>query len=453
MAEIAQTFSIDPYAAERSKIARQQKFAELLQSQALQPNEKFSYAGIEAPISAAGGLAKALQAGMSGYLQGDAARKEDAANIKQEADYNAANEAFIRGMTSTPGDPGTRGTSPATKEDVASRALSIEQGSTAPPLTLGEPVDVLGGWGALGTEGTPGTAAVPGSYTRALTELSGLTGNPYAGRLLQQLMMRKLEQDTAAKLAAEERDAQFTNDVRLKQTQGAEPTSADMQAYLYDVKNNGFKGSFAAWTQSKSATKAPTHVTLAGGVFNVLPSGKLGERLGDAPSSAATALTEGERKAGMLYGRLLNSQAQLAAALDESPDAAIPGVFESGVSSISPILGNTVTSAQRQRVEAAQLDILEAALTLSTGAAYTPMQLEIQRKSHFPQIGDDPPTIKDKAERLNTLVKLAEIAAGRAAASVPKPPPAPPSKPSNVSSDIWNSMTLKEKIEFKAEGP
>ena len=98
MAEIAQTFSIDPYAAERSKIARQQKFAELLQSQALQPNEKFSYAGIEAPISAAGGLAKALQAGMSGYLQGDAARKEDelvGKYEKRDAERQSAANEFL----------------------------------------------------------------------------------------------------------------------------------------------------------------------------------------------------------------------------------------------------------------------------------------------------------------------------------------------------------------------
>ena len=98
MAEIAQTFSIDPYAAERSKIARQQKFAELLQSQSLQPNEKFSYAGIEAPISAAGALAKALQAGMSGYLQGDAARKEDelvGKYEKRDAERQSAANEFL----------------------------------------------------------------------------------------------------------------------------------------------------------------------------------------------------------------------------------------------------------------------------------------------------------------------------------------------------------------------
>ena len=217
MAEIAQTFSIDPYAAERSKIARQQKFAELLQSQALQPNEKFSYAGIEAPVSAAGGLAKALQAGMSGYLQGDAARKEDAANIKQETDYNAANDAYLRGMTLTPEDPGARGMSPATEEDVASRALSISQGSTAPPLTLGEPVDVLGGRGSPGTEGTPGTAAIPGSYTRAMTELSGLTGNRYATQMNLQVAGKKYADDQAESIRLGDRAAKLASEEKTRE--------------------------------------------------------------------------------------------------------------------------------------------------------------------------------------------------------------------------------------------
>ena len=211
MAEIAQTFSIDPYAAERSKIARQQKFAELLQSQALQPNEKFSYAGIEAPISAASGLAKALQAGMSGYLQGDAARKEDELATTRDSEEAAAISALNTGFRGTPENLGRRGMSPATKEDVASRALSISQGSTAPPLTLGEPVDVLGGLGALGTEGTPGTAAVPGGISGAMTALGRLTDNKMASRMLQSLQMKQIEASLKPKEFASARDGTIYN--------------------------------------------------------------------------------------------------------------------------------------------------------------------------------------------------------------------------------------------------
>ena len=211
-------FSPDPYAAERDRISRQRKFAEVLQAQAYQPAEKFSYAGIEAPVSAAGGLAKALQMGMSGYLQADAARREDEDNLKHETDYNAANKAFIRGMTPTPGVPEVRGLSPATEADVAGRAESILQGSTAPPLRVGEPVDVLPGQGAPGTVGSFATEAIPGSYDRSITELSGLQGNPYAVRLSQNLMMRNAKVDPPSI-----REYQF-------------------------AKGNGFSGSYEDWT-------------------------------------------------------------------------------------------------------------------------------------------------------------------------------------------------------------
>jgi len=69
---------------------------------------------------------------------------------------------------------------------------------------------------------------------------------------------------------------------------------------------------------------------------------------------------------------------------------------------------NIATPENRQKVEAAQLDILDAALTLGTGAAYTKEQLEGYRKSYFPQLGDKPETIRDKQDRLNNILEAAK---------------------------------------------
>lgn len=74
MAEVAQTFLANPY-QQQSDLAQRQKLAEILQSQAFQPEQKFSYAGIEAPPSAAGAIAKALQGGIGAYLQGSAMKE------------------------------------------------------------------------------------------------------------------------------------------------------------------------------------------------------------------------------------------------------------------------------------------------------------------------------------------------------------------------------------------
>lgn len=131
--------------------------------------------------------------------------------------------------------------------------------------------------------------------------------------------------------------------------------------------------------------------------------------------------TEGERKAATLLQRLDFSLNQLQTAVKERPSAASPKVATETLRRL-PLIGevaaNAATPAERQRVESAQLDILDAALTLGTGAAYTREQLEGYRKAYFPQIGDTPSAILDKAARLDNVINAARIAAGRAAAEV-----------------------------------
>lgn len=135
--------------------------------------------------------------------------------------------------------------------------------------------------------------------------------------------------------------------------------------------------------------------------------------------STTAATTEGERKAATLLQRLQFSQGQLTQALVDDPNAAKPGVFTSALDMLSTPLANKLTSEARQRVESAQLDMLDAALTLGTGAAYTKEQLEGYRKSYFPAIGDGPAQIKDKKARLENVISAAKIAAGKGAALVP----------------------------------
>jgi hypothetical protein len=128
-----------------------------------------------------------------------------------------------------------------------------------------------------------------------------------------------------------------------------------------------------------------------------------------------------ERKAATLLQRLRGSQAQLTTALQGSASAAKPSVLTEATRRVAgDTAANLVTPQARQRVEAAQLDMLDAALTLATGAAYTKEQLEGHRRSYFPQIGDDAATVADKQARLQNVISAAEIAAGRAASKVPK---------------------------------
>ena len=128
--------------------------------------------------------------------------------------------------------------------------------------------------------------------------------------------------------------------------------------------------------------------------------------------------SEGERKAATLLTRLRGSKAQLDSVLERDIGAAKPGVVAEFARGIPFVGGDTAanlaTGESRQQVEAAQLDMLDAALTLGTGAAYTKEQLRGYARSYFPQIGDDKRTVADKAQRLKTVIEAAEIAAGRA---------------------------------------
>jgi hypothetical protein len=145
------------------------------------------------------------------------------------------------------------------------------------------------------------------------------------------------------------------------------------------------------------------------------------EAIPGGPADRQSAATADERKSATLLQRLEGSQKQLQGALTANPGAAKPELFASGVRAIAgETAGNVVTGTQRQQVEAAQLDMLDAALTLGTGAAYTREQIESYRKSYFPQIGDDPPTVKDKQARLANILQAARIAAGRAGSQIPQ---------------------------------
>lgn len=131
--------------------------------------------------------------------------------------------------------------------------------------------------------------------------------------------------------------------------------------------------------------------------------------------------TESERTAGFLTNRVVNSLNQLQTVVGAKPTAASPNFGAEAVRFLtgSEYLKNLANPEARQQVEAAQLEILDAALTLGTGAAYTREQLENYRRSYFPQLGDKPGTVADKQKRLTSLIDSAMIKSGRAAPAMP----------------------------------
>lgn len=134
------------------------------------------------------------------------------------------------------------------------------------------------------------------------------------------------------------------------------------------------------------------------------------------PSISITMPSESERTAGFLTQRLQGGLQQLNQVVTKNPKAATPNIGAEAVKFLtgSDYLKNLTNPEDRQRIEAAQLEVLDSALTLGTGAAYTREQLENYRKSYFPQLGDRPQTVKDKQKRLETLLESARRKSGRA---------------------------------------
>jgi len=140
------------------------------------------------------------------------------------------------------------------------------------------------------------------------------------------------------------------------------------------------------------------------------------ERTEARAATASAQGTESERTAGFLAGRIVDAVQRLGGAVKADPASASPTL---GVEMARGVFGDTaanyLTDAERQQVRAAQIDIIDAGLTLGTGAAYTTEQLEGYREVYFPKLGDDPATISSKQEALRSLLVNARTKAGKAA--------------------------------------
>lgn len=137
------------------------------------------------------------------------------------------------------------------------------------------------------------------------------------------------------------------------------------------------------------------------------------ERLAKAATGGGKT-TVSQEQANYNVNRLLNAANQITSAMTAEEGVQKPGLKEAVVKGTFPALSGAVQSGQRQIVDAAQTDMLDALLYLSTGAAYNKEQLEGQKKSYLPSFLDKPETVAAKQQRLITLIQDAKTRAGNA---------------------------------------
>ena len=282
--------------------------------------------------------------------------------------------------------------------------------------------------------GTPAQPAIAPNPRLAFAEALNMQ-SPQARALLPQIAAEAFKKPEAFILPEGAKRFMTMPDGSTKEiASGGEKTSSDYKDYQIAVKDpiKPFKGSFLDYQTG----------------------------LKKAGASNITIPTEGERKAGFMANILDRNILQMQTALGVDPKAVKPNVPASIAAALTGpnLLSRSMTPEQRQIVEDSQLDVLDAALTLRTGAAYTPVQLVSMRETYFPVLGDKPPAIKAKQQRLETLLEGAYIAADRAmpqrvsAPPPPAPPTLPPAKagrfpppPAGVPQNVWNVMTPQER--------
>lgn len=130
------------------------------------------------------------------------------------------------------------------------------------------------------------------------------------------------------------------------------------------------------------------------------------------------ALTEDQAKSAGYAVRMENAMKLINSIGRTNPGATRPGAGTAAINMLPEGVANMIRPEDRQRVEAAQLDALDAALTLNTGAAYTREQLQGMSRAYFAQPGDDDKTVAEKQQRLNSLTDTARLRAGQSGSAM-----------------------------------
>jgi hypothetical protein len=163
-----------------------------------------------------------------------------------------------------------------------------------------------------------------------------------------------------------------------------------------------------------------------------------------ANAAGQKPLTEDQAKSAGYALRMDNALKLIDEVGKTNPGAIRPGLATRAINALPEGAANILRSGDRQRVEAAQLDALDAALTLNTGAAYTKEQLQGLSRAYFAQPSDDDQTVLDKQKRLQSLIETARVRAGSGGAAMidaaqAKQAQAPQGLPSGMSRQVGTS--------------
>ena len=433
------TFALpDAYQQQAAEARRRRRMAEMLAQQAYQPGDIQN-----APIPAAAPLVQGLQA----YLAARAGRKADEA--EESARETASREArqLFRALTEE-GDTTTNAVQPAMtpmaktvtapqfEDGRITAPASIEMGAP-PPMTA--PETQLSRYNL--TPGQRRAAALEGMLTSENPMLQKV-----AGAIYPTLQPEKAKLQTAAvnlkdltpasarrfAVSGDPKDIEYA--VEPTSTSGLTTLSklyAERNALIAKNPNDPFIKTLDSAiakeiTPARGATVNVTNrygapmpaVDAQGKPVFIQPSqtgGPPSVLSGFSPPSAKeTPPTVSEATSGWNVGRIINAANAIQSAIEKDPSAIKPSTKEFAAGMLNDEAANAVRSPQRQIVVGEQSDMLDAFLTLATGAAYTDQQFINAKRGLTPTLTDDDAAIKRKSQKLLELIPQAKARTGAA---------------------------------------
>lgn len=184
------------------------------------------------------------------------------------------------------------------------------------------------------------------------------------------------------------------------------------------------------------------------------PAAAPGSPLKGAPKSKDISVSE--QQASYNIARVLNAAKEINDVTKKDPKALAPGGLEATLKSAGlEGAANLARSTNRQIVNGAQRDALDALLYLATGAAYNKEQLQGAFEAYIPSYTDDKDTRVAKQARMTSLIRDAKVRAGKAwtpkmdaamqALTGETSAVASTPAPSGVDPSLWNVMTPEER--------
>jgi len=176
--------------------------------------------------------------------------------------------------------------------------------------------------------------------------------------------------------------------------------------------------------EAADGTKSLVRVKVLG------PEGAVGTGAGGAPAPASVGnpfnqsggkFTEGEGKAAGFADRMLQSEAILSGAgvASNAEGPASPGVQDQGANktqaalNATPKIGNFLISSERKAYEQAKRTFINSQLRRESGATIQDAEFLNAEKQYFPQPGDPPEQVAQKAETRRAAIEAMGREGGR----------------------------------------